>query len=206
MEPTKNHILKPLAALAITCRTLLAYSQYAPPPPPQPFPGFINEALRKQDPYLSVWDIGGSLRLRYEDKQGFGIAGLTGSMDFRDHNADMSNDYLMSKLRFRVGYTDKWWGVLAEGRSSLVANDERFVYPNTPAVPGTVRRKGDGPESDWLDLHQAYITLGNHKEFPLSLKVGRQELSYGEERLIGAFAWNNIGRVFDAVKVRWQNE
>ena len=205
MKPTKNHILKPLAALALTCRTFLAHSQYAPPPPPQPFPGFINEALRKQDPYLSVWDIGGSLRLRYEDKQGFGIAGLAGSMDFRDHNADMSNDYFMSKLRFRVGYTDKWWSVLAEGRSSLVANDKRFAYPNTPAVPGTIRRQGDGPESDWLDLHQAYITLGNHKEFPLSLKVGRQELSYGEERIIGAFGWNNIGRVFDAAKLRWQN-
>jgi hypothetical protein len=68
-----------------------------------------------------------------------------------------------------------------------------------------VNRKGEGPESDTVDLHQAYVTVGNHKEFPLSLKVGRQELSYGEERLVGAFAWNNIGRVFDAAKVRWQN-
>jgi hypothetical protein len=25
-------------------------------------------------------------------------------------------------------------------------------------------------------------------------------VSYGEERLVGAFAWNNIGRVFDAMK------
>ena len=47
--------------------------------------------------------------------------------------------------------------------------------------------------------------VGNHKEFPLSLKVGRQELSYGDERLVGAFDWNNIGRVFDAAKLRWQN-
>src|SRR6185436_14239569 len=60
--------------------------------------------------------------------------------------------------------------------------------------------------SDTIDLHQAFITIGNHKEFPLSLKLGRQELSYGEERLVGAFGWNNIGRVFDAAKVRWQNE
>jgi len=56
-----------------------------------------------------------------------------------------------------------------------------------------------------VELHQAYLALGNHKEFPVSLKVGRQELSYGDERLVGAFAWNNIGRVFDAAKVRWQN-
>jgi hypothetical protein len=39
----------------------------------------------------------------------------------------------------------------------------------------------------------------------VSTKVGRQELSYGDERLIGAFGWNNIGRVFDAAKLRWQN-
>src|SRR5207244_6621370 len=31
-------------------------------------------------------------------------------------------------------------------------------------------------------------------------------LSYGEERLVGAFGWNNIGRVFDAAKMRYQNE
>jgi hypothetical protein len=38
------------------------------------------------------------------------------------------------------------------------------------------------------------------------LKAGRQELIYGEERLIGAFGWNNIGRVFDGGKLRWQTE
>ena len=47
--------------------------------------------------------------------------------------------------------------------------------------------------------------MGNHKEFPVSLKIGRQELSYGDERLVGAFAWNNIGRVFDSARVRWQD-
>jgi hypothetical protein len=188
----------------------VASAQYAPPPPPTPFPGFLNEYLRKQDPYLAQWDIGGSLRLRYEIRNGYGIAGVgagaTASLDFRDHGADVENDFLMSKLRLRLGYTDTWWSFLVEGRSSLVDGDERFAYVNpVPAVPGTVNRKADGPESDQIDLHQAFVTIGNHKEFPLSLKVGRQELSYGEERLIGAYGWNNIGRVFDAVKMRWQN-
>ena len=85
-------------------------------------------------------------------------------------------------------------------------DDNRFAYPNVPAVPQTFRTQGHGPESDTIDLHQAYFTIGNHKEFPLSVKIGRQELTYGEERLVGAFGWNNIGRVFDAAKVRWQNE
>jgi Alginate export len=181
------------------------HAQYAPPPPPTPFQGFINEYLRAQDPYMNQWDFGGNERLRYEKKDHLAIQGNAGSVDFRDHGADEYNDYFLSRLRFHVGYTDKWWSAYVEPQSSLVVSDERFAYANAPAVAGTVKRKENGPEADAIDLHQAYFTIGNHKEFPLSLKAGRQELSYGEERLVGAFAWNNIGRSFDAAKIRWQN-
>ncbi|MFO1488027.1 MAG: alginate export family protein [Verrucomicrobiota bacterium] len=187
------------------------YAQYAPPPPPAPFPGFINEALRKNDPYMNAWDFGGNNRARYELKEGFGIAGITGSVDFRDHGAggkpiDTYNEYFTDKLRYHIGYTAKWFSVYGEGRSSFANNDQRWAYSATPTPPGTKNDKGQGPESDTIDLHQAYLTIGNHKEFPVSLKIGRQELSYGDERLVGAFAWNNIGRVFDAAKLRYQNE
>lgn len=181
-------------------------AQYAPPPPPTPFQGFINEPLRADDPYMNKWDFGGSVRARAEVKDGFGIPGVAGSLDFRDQGADVDNEYFIERIRYRAGYTDKWWSAMVEGRSSFAQGDQRFAYPNNPAVPGTVTRDRLGPESDTVDLHQAYITLGNHKEFPLSLKVGRQEMNYGEERLVGAFAWNNIGRVFDAAKLRWQTE
>jgi hypothetical protein len=182
-----------------------ANAQYSPPPPPQPFQGFLNEELRKNNPYMNQWDFGGALRVRYEVKEGFAIPGIPGSLDFRDHGADVSNEYFLERFRYHLGFTEKWWGAYVEGRSSLAQSDERFAYFANPLPPGTVNRKGDGPESDTIDLHQAYVALGNHKEFPLSIKVGRQELSYGDERLIGAFAWNNIGRVFDAAKVRYQN-
>jgi hypothetical protein len=189
--------------------TGVAHAQYTPPPPPAPFPGFLNEYLRKNDPYMNQWDFGGNARIRTEVKEGFAIQGVTGpvaSLDFRNNPANTSDEYFMERIRFHAGYTSKWWSAYVEGRSSLEQSDERFAYANNPAVPGTIKTRGDGPESDFLDLHQAYLTIGNHKEFPISLKVGRQEMIYGEERLIGAFGWNNIGRVFDAVKVRWQNE
>ena len=201
----RSSILVAVSALLLAAAHT-AHAQYAPPPPPTPFQGFINEALRKNDPYMNQWDFGGSLRLRFESKEGFGIPGLAGSADFRDHGADVDNDYLIARIRYRAGYTEKWWSALVEGRSSFDSSDDRFAYFAAPVPPGTKNLKGDGPESDRADLHQAFLTLGNHKEFPLSLKVGRQELSYGEERLVGAFAWNNIGRVFDAVKLRWQTE
>ena len=188
------------------------HAQYTPPPPPAPFQGFINEYFRAKDPYMNQWDFGGEVRVRFEAKEGIGIAGKgkagppsTLSADFRDHGADVDNEYLLARLRLHIGYTAKWWSVYGEAQSSLETSDERAAYANAPAVAGMAKKIGYGPESDMIDLHQAYFTLGNHKEFPLSLKVGRQEMSYGDERLIGAFAWNNIGRSFDEAKLRWQN-
>jgi len=194
LEQNTLHLTALVLAFAPT-----AMAQYAPPPPPRPFPGFINEALRKNDPYMNQWDIGGAWRMRYETKDGYGIAGSPGSTDFRSNNADTSNSYLLSRIRLRLGYTSKWWGALAEGRSSLVGSDDRA------AATAPVARFGDGPESDSIDLHQAWVNIGNHKEFPFSLKVGRQEMNFMEGRLVGDFVWNNIGRVFDAAKLRWQN-
>src|SRR5688572_5161472 len=91
------------------CAAGQAFAQYAPPPPPAPFPGFINEYLRKDDPYMAKWDFGGQIRLRYEMKEGFAIAGVPGSVDFRDVG-DNDNDYFLEKIRLRAGYTDKRWG------------------------------------------------------------------------------------------------
>lgn len=153
---------------------------------------------------MAAWDIGGSFRVRYEIKDNGGsVSGVLPPLvptpapsgaDFRENTpprVDNDNSYLLTKLRARVGYTAEWFNVLVEGRNSTSTGDDR--NPNV---------ESDGP----VDLHQAYAFIGNHKEFPVSLKIGRQELSYGDERLVGAFAWNNIGRVFDAAKVRWQNQ
>ncbi|HYG23504.1 MAG TPA: alginate export family protein [Verrucomicrobiae bacterium] len=177
------------------------YAQYTPPPPPAPFPGFLNEYLRQKDPYMAAWDFSSTVRMRYEVKEN-GL-GLPPANDFRDETVAgglNDNSYFSQKILMRIGYTHQWWSAFVEGRSSGTTGDRRGDT-GAPPVPGP----GTGPESDGpIDLHQAYVTVGNHKEFPLSLKVGRQELSYGDERLVGAFAWNNIGRVFDAIKVRAQ--
>ncbi|HUC84837.1 MAG TPA: alginate export family protein [Candidatus Acidoferrales bacterium] len=182
-----------------------AKGQYTPPPP-SPFQGFINEYMNSLNGCTNHWNIGGVDRERYVAYEGYGIAGKPGSVDFRDHGASVDNQYLLSRIRLLVAYADDWWSAYVEGQSSLADGDHRAAYANAPAVIDTTKTIGYGPESDAIDLHQGYFTLGNTNEFPLDLKVGRQELVYGEERLIGAFDWNNIGRSFDAAKVRWQNE
>ncbi len=99
---------KPFLALASTALAIGYVSpviaQYAPPPPPQPFPGFINDFLRKQDPYYSVWDIGGSVRLRYELKEN-GL-GLPPANDWRDTSGttiDNDNSYFSDKVLAHIG-------------------------------------------------------------------------------------------------------
>jgi hypothetical protein len=197
-----------LATLAAGALVLAAlnqvHAQYTPPPPPYPFPGFINEYLLAPNGYTNHWDIGGVDRERYVAYEGYAIAGKAGAVDLRDHGANVDNQYLLSRIRLHAGYADDWWSAYLEGQSSLAAGDHRAAYADAPAVGGTSKTIGYGPESDRLNLHQGYFKVGNTNEFPLTLKAGRQELIYGEERLIGAFDWNNIGRSFDAAKLRWQ--
>jgi hypothetical protein len=187
------------------------YAQYTAPVALQPFPGFVNDYLRKKDPYNANWDISGSSRFRFEYRANglvappffdFKAGGpLTGGNPLNRNGINgepNDNDFVAMKLLYRIGYTDEWWNFMLEGRTSSVSGDTRGAAPNI--------NNGASPDSDGpADLHQGYVTIGNHKEFPVSLKLGRQELAFGDERIIGAFAWNNIGRVFDAAKVRWQN-
>ncbi len=149
--------------------------------------GLFNDWLREQSPDFAPWDIGGQFRARLEVKDFIDTPGQAGQVAFRHDHGDANNTYLLLRQKIHVGYTEDWFNIFVEGEESSSTGDKR--NPNL--------------ESDQFDLHQGYVTLGNPQKFPLVAKVGRQELSYGDERLIGAFDWNNIGRTFDAIKLRY---
>lgn len=54
------------------------------------------------------------------------------------------------------------------------------------------------------NLHQAWFDwrLGGSRHW--ELRAGRQEWIYGEERLLGAFGWDNVGRSFDGARLRFK--
>lgn len=161
----------------------------APAAPPASA-GLINDFLRQQSDALTPWDFGGQFRARFEHKENFAAAGQAGAIDFRAKKGDPDNTYLLLREKLHAGYSPaSWLTVYAEARDSSSQNDDR--NPN--------------PDSDTFDLHQAYLQLGDAKQFPLVLKVGRQELSYGDERLIGTADWSNVPRSFDAAKLRFEN-
>ncbi|MDX2187726.1 MAG: alginate export family protein [Opitutaceae bacterium] len=187
-----------------TCLTFLTaaaghvHAQYAPPPPPRPFPGFLNEKLRATDPYMSAWDFGVNVRGRLESKYNAGFTDAGSNWDFSTRRQDDNdNTYYLVRAMPRVAYAGKWVSATVEGRSSYSIGDERFN--STAAGQGLTERDGV------MDLHQAFVLVGNHKEFPVSFKIGRQELVYGDQRLVGHFRWNNNARTFDAAKVRYQH-
>jgi hypothetical protein len=95
--------------------------------------------------------------------------------------------------RVRVGVKGKFSDALS---LYAQAQDARELSSDRPGVPYILGSEGDDP----LDLRQLYIDF---KDADLTLRVGRQVLAFGDERLVGPVDWNNLARSFDAARVTW---
>jgi hypothetical protein len=120
-------------------------------------------------------------RLRFEYREN--------NFDFDgSQNAVTDDEFLLQRVR--VGLT----ALPANGiKLMLEVQDAREFDSKRANVPGVLGAEGD----DEFDLRQAWVQMGDAKEFPVSLKIGRMTWKYGDERLIGDFDWKNIGRTFD---------
>ena len=78
-----------------------------------------------------------------------------------------------------------------------------FVQVQDVRLWGEEASTVDG-SAESIDFHQAWVELGSPAE-GTALRVGRQELSYGEQRLIGALDWVQQARSFDGVRGRARN-
>jgi hypothetical protein len=160
---------------------------------PKSSAGLLNDWLREQSPSLDILDLGGQFRARYVYQTYFAVpGGGAAAVDFRSNTPHNENDFLLLRTRFHTGVSPTdWLTIFAEGQNSSSTGDRR--NPNT---------QSDGP----FDLHQAFLKVGGSSNLPISLKIGRQEFNYGDERLIGSYDWDNVGRVFDAAKLRYQKD
>ena len=155
---------------------------------PKASAGLVNDGLRQEASGFESWDIGGQFRARYEVFDGGSPAAPNN--DFQKSGADNDNSFFWTREKLHVGYNLKWVSAFVEGRNSNSAGDD------------DPRNLGE----DSFDLHQAYLAVGNAKQFPVTAKVGRQELLYGDQRVVGPSDWNNTGRVFDAAKLRYEDK
>ena len=103
-----------------------------------------------------------------------------------------SDNYHMIRSRF---HADFWY----QDKVRIFAEflDARtFGQALTPAAT-------DVNHTDMLNLF-ADIKLANVKEGPVYLRVGRQELLYGSQRLISTLDWVNTRRTFQGAKAFWR--
>lgn len=111
------------------------------------------------------------------------LEGFTGGV-FQPNNDDL---YFLSRFRLNLGVQPSSWL-----KFRFQAQDARVGGKNqNPAAP---------PYQDTLDLRLAYVELGDSEKKSVGLRVGRQELAFGEERLLGNVNWLNTARSFDAVR------
>lgn len=125
-------------------------------------------------------DLSGEVRVRYENKNNF--------TDFNDDNGDLNNDtHQRTRLSASVKVDD-------QTSAKITLNDAR-----------TWGDKGTTNDDAEIVLNEGYLKIDNAIG-PVSIKVGRQALAYGNQRLIGSLEWADQSRRFDALKMTYASE
>lgn len=111
--------------------------------------------------------------------------------DSRLNAAGINNDYHLLRTRL---HADLWY----QDQFRLFAEmlDARALGLDLPALAI------DKNHTDMLNLF-ADVKLGQFMDGPAYLRVGRQELLYGSQRLISTLDWANTRRTFQGVKTFW---
>jgi hypothetical protein len=123
----------------------------------------------------------GEYRMRFE---GFDAVGF---------KPDAEDGFLLSRVRLNATISPTSW--------------MRFQLQGQDAQAFGRNQKPDGPPyEDTFDIRQGYVEFGNSETSQFSARVGRQELFFGDQRLVGHLNWTNTARSFDAARVTWKNK
>ena len=178
---------KSLILAAFSAATLASGGELAKSPPSQMvLPPVSSNPLSFMDGKL-VFDL--EEKMRFEVREN--------NFDFNSSVNSLTDDAWLLQ-RARVGMLIQptpWLSFYAQGQ------DVREIDSDRPNVIGDLGAEGD----DTFDLLEGWIMLGQQAE-GFSFKVGRQKLSYGDQRLVGPLEWLNPSRTFDAAKLRFASQ
>ncbi|RMF98440.1 MAG: DUF3373 family protein [Candidatus Schekmanbacteria bacterium] len=148
-----------------------------------------KEAWEKNIGFLKSIRLGGEIRTRWE---------ILDAFDLDRNNTD---DFFLIRTRFSIEATPvENLRIFIQAQDARVGGDERDVRGGMRGDLQYVRFQSFHDDNN-LDLKQGYFDIANLGGLPVTLRIGRQVLSYGDERLVGANDWDNFGRSFDAVKL-----
>jgi hypothetical protein len=127
---------------------------------------------RELPPWLRL---GGEYRARLEATENRGFA------------PGVDDTYFLNRIRLNLKVQPApWLKFVFQGQDTRVFFNT--VVPNAP------------PYENHLDLRMGYLELGDPDSRTLSLRAGRQEINFGDQRLVGGTNWSNNARTFDAVR------
>lgn len=126
---------------------------------------------------------GGEERVRYMDENG-GYARFTGQANVYE--------LIRSRVYADVWYLD-WFRLYVEMQDSRIANNDLPPLPN------------DVDHADFLNLFVDAKLFALDKQ-PAYVRIGRQELYFGSQRLIGPSDFPNVRRTFQGVRAFWLGE
>lgn len=122
---------------------------------------------------------------------------LRGEFDRRsfDSNNDhyQSMKYLRSRIGFKVNKDD---------------NAYAFVQFQDSRVLGAAGQSATLNDNETVDLHQAYLKykLWSEGERSFGVMGGRFEFNWGNQRLLGAVGWDNVGRSWEGGLMWYKTE
>lgn len=142
-------------------------------------------------------ELTGVWRLRYEAKENFDLIYDRPSVD--PGVADNDDDFLLSRLRLFLDLRPNEYiqahftfQDAREFGSDLINHDQ-------------LDRSSRNTFKNQMDIYEGYLKL-KLGECPLWLQLGRQELVYGDSRLLGNNMWGNTGRSYDAARLLYEKE
>jgi len=146
--------------------------------------------------------LGGQIRTRAEYANGLyqvpvSNGTLPGATGISNRFSSYDDDYVLNQTRL---WADA--DVNEHLRLFIQLQDARTFG----AEGSTVGYAYSNTENSIFDLHQGYFDLKKLFDLPLTVRVGRQEIIWGDHRVIGNFVWSNVGRVFDGGRFMWDTD
>ena len=118
------------------------------------------------------------------------------NFDFAPGKAANGTDDSWLLQRYRIGLL---YAPVPGLKFYVQGQDSREFGSARLDIPGRFGAEGD----DIFDISQAWVEAGDMMKSTWSLRLGRQSIAFGDERLVGPLEWLNFARRFDAARLTY---